>query len=362
MSLPLTGKWITSWACAHRRLGTPAESGKLFEFFVPNNLRGSYVRLRYCNFYGREEATVGYASVASTGNPVSKARGEDSSVPLNIPPGQEVYGAPIRLDATPGSVFSMRIAVSGPMGAESGNFLPGNGYISLVRGAEVLTDDEVKVLACFGDSITHHGHWSEPLRRSLYESYPGRIAVFETGISGNRLIAGDPGGTLERGHSGMIRIKNDVLTLNGLTHVIVALGSNDIGYPGNKEGVPDDEMPSLDDFSRALKKITEELRASGVFVIGAAIAPRIWRGGKEETRDKLRLAFNDWILHSGNFDAVLDFSSRIASKDGLRLMPQFDSGDGIHINAAGGALLAASVPHELFFPLICQRYGTTFRA
>jgi lysophospholipase L1-like esterase len=55
-------------------------------------------------------------------------------------------------------------------------------------------------------------------------------------------------------------------------------------------------------------------------------------------------ALNDWIRHSGEFDAVVDFDRVLADpKDPERISPQYDYGDHLHPNDAGYQLMADAI-------------------
>jgi lysophospholipase L1-like esterase len=216
----------------------------------------------------------------------------------------------------------------------------------ILQSVEVLTAEEANVLACFGDSITHGGFWTGPLIDSLYDAGSGRVAAFEMGVNGNRLLYDSQAQT--RGCAGTRRFRHDILSIEGLTHVIFALGTNDLGHPGVKEWAALDELPTVDGYAAAAEKIAGELRSLGVKIIGTTIAPRLWSAPLAEKREALRREINCWIMESGVFDGVLDYSSILIDGEAPRLRAEYDCGDGIHINAAGGLELASRIPLELF--------------
>ena len=64
----------------------------------------------------------------------------------------------------------------------------------------VLAADDVKLIALFGDSITHMSYFMDPFLEQLYARFPGQYAVMNAGIAGNRVqksfpkCEGFPGG------------------------------------------------------------------------------------------------------------------------------------------------------------------------
>ena len=59
---------------------------------------------------------------------------------------------------------------------------------------------------------------------------------------------------------------------------------------------------------------------------------------------------NYWILTSGAFDGVIDFSSAVASPyDPQAINPAYDSGDHLHPNDIGYQIMGNLVPLRLLF-------------
>ncbi|MEG1641117.1 MAG: GDSL-type esterase/lipase family protein, partial [Ruthenibacterium sp.] len=206
-----------------------------------------------------------------------------------------------------------------------------------------------RVLATFGDSIMQQGAWVTPFTKALYAKYKGEISVCNLGIGGNRLLHESP--PLNKGfygHAGMARYRYDLLPLNGLTHVILALGTNDIGLPG-KDAVPEDELITVQDYSTALTTLVEDLRRQDVQkIFGALLLPREINHVYTEEREQLRLAINEWIRTSKLFDAVLNLGAPIADTDGIGMKKEFSMPDGLHPNKAGGKAIADAIDLTLF--------------
>ena len=58
----------------------------------------------------------------------------------------------------------------------------------------------------------------------------------------------------------------------------------------------------------------------------------------------MREAVNHWIRTSGAFDGVIDFARATRARfDPRRLAPAYDSGDHLHLNAAGYHAMANAV-------------------
>ena len=60
--------------------------------------------------------------------------------------------------------------------------------------------------------------------------------------------------------------------------------------------------------------------------------------------EAIREAVNNWILRSGQYDAVADFAAAVADPaDPQQLNPSYDSGDHLHPNDAGYRAIAAAI-------------------
>lgn len=116
--------------------------------------------------------------------------------------------------------------------------------------------------------------------------------------------------------------------------MLYAMGSND--WAG---GVSLEELQT-----RITATVVEIRRRIGGTLYGTTITPR----ATPPANDGTRLALNEWMDTSGLFHGVLDFAGAVALPDGT-LDPAVDA-DGIHVNTAGHARLAATVPATIITP------------
>mgnify|MGYP002636161538 CR=1 FL=1 len=136
-----------------------------------------------------------------------------------------------------------------------------------------------------------------------------RLTLVNQGISGNQLISDGAG------VSALTRFDRDVLSTPGLTHVVVLEGINDIvigglAFPG-AAGPSAEKTPAQ--LIVAYRQLIARAHASGVKIIGATLTPFDDAGGGYFTpaKDEVRLAVNQWIRNSGEFDAVIDFEAAV---------------------------------------------------
>ncbi|MGK5025682.1 SGNH/GDSL hydrolase family protein [Janthinobacterium sp. RB2R34] len=216
----------------------------------------------------------------------------------------------------------------------------------LLSSIEVETTTAAQAVAVIGDSITDGAgaslgrdtRWPDALAERLA---PHGVAVINAGISGARLLADG------MGSNALARFERDVLGQPGVRTVIVALGINDISWPGTAFDAHG-QRPTLEELAAGYRQLTAQARSRGVRVIVATLTP--FEGALPGTpladyhdagKDDLRQRLNAWIRSSGSFDAVLDADAVLRDPaHPLRLLPAYDSGDHLHPGDAGNRALA----------------------
>jgi hypothetical protein len=97
------------------------------------------------------------------------------------------------------------------------------------------------------------------------------------------------------------------------------------------------------------RQIIARAHAHGLRVIGATIAPYEGAAYWSADGDKVRMAVNEWIRKSGEFDGVLDFDA--ALRDPARpsqIKDGWHAGDHLHGSDAGYRVAADSIDLRLF--------------
>ncbi|MCO1657220.1 GDSL-type esterase/lipase family protein [Pseudonocardia humida] len=364
--------WITGWQAAPQAAATEdGLAGTTLRMIVLPQVSGSQLRLRLSNAYGATPLEVGAVSVARAGEGAALAEGTQRTVTFTdeprvvIPAGEEVVSDPVPLHAESGialavSVFLVTVperitrhAValrtsfrSGPGDAtlsDASAFPDSVNSWSVLTGLDVFTARPVNALVAVGDSITDgvgsgvdvDERWTDALTRRLTDpaALPGaRMVVLNAGISRNRLLADDA----ERdGDSPLTRFERDVLDPSGATDVVLHIGTNDIAVGHNATEVVD-----------GLRQYVARTRAEGRRIYLTTITPST--AGAHGTRGAIgtRNAVNAWMRAQGPLmsDGVFDFAAAVADPaDRDRLAPAYDSGDGLHLSAAGYQALADAV-------------------
>jgi lysophospholipase L1-like esterase len=226
----------------------------------------------------------------------------------------------------------------------------------LLSRVDVVAPDAVGAIVAFGDSITDgarstadtNGRWPDHLARRLL-SQGTRMAVLNAGIGGNRVLneAAVPAGgdmrAVGAGLNALARFERHVLSLPGVTHVVVLEGINDIG------SVRDNPTPTAEDLIAAHKQLIEQAHARGLRIIGATLTPFWGASYYTAVGEAKRQALNEWIRTSNAYDGVIDFDKATRDpSDAKKFLEQFDSCDYLHPSDAGYKAMGDAIDLSLF--------------
>ncbi|MEO7383471.1 MAG: SGNH/GDSL hydrolase family protein, partial [Novosphingobium sp.] len=287
-----------------------------------------------------------------------------------IPPGTPMLSDPVSLPVKSGSELLVSVALAEPMvnerrGGAGFAQAAGNQAMQatfdrptsmkgrpLVTGVSILTETPPHVIVTLGDSITDgnrespgalHG-WPEVLARRLAMRNRGeRYTVVNAGIAGNRVLASGWGA------ASLGRLDRDVLRIEGISHLIVLQGINDINFSG-KSLFGDNPELSAQELVAGYRQIIARAHARSVKVYLGTLTPNpfdplVSTPEKAATRD----AVNAWIRTSGEPDAVIDFEEMV--RDPARptqFKADLDSGDHLHPNEKGHQTMGAGIKLSLF--------------
>ncbi|MWV26576.1 GDSL-type esterase/lipase family protein [Aurantiacibacter rhizosphaerae] len=388
--------WVASWtASPHAPLGGegPFAAAEYDDVTISQVLRlsegGDRLRVRLSNRYGEHPLHIGQArivlldadgvEVAGSSRPLTFG-GQAAAV---IPRGAPFASDTVALDTQDFDKVKVEfylpeatgpctchltgldtLAVSAQgnhVGEEWEPASTGNhrAFLSVV---EVYSDDALGTIVTYGDSITDgvgstpgkDRRWPDVLAERL-EAAGLEYAVANAGISGNRVLS--PG----LGESALARLDEDVLSLPNVTHMIVFVGVNDIGnrFGGafdNPDGGflgMDMDQPDIDadQMIAGFRQIIARAHAEGIKVIGSPIGP--YKGAMywTEEGEAARQAVNDWIVNSGEFDAVVRLDTAFADPDDpAQMRADYHMGDYLHGSDAGLRAVGESIDLSLFQP------------
>jgi lysophospholipase L1-like esterase len=390
----------------------PAAGAKdqTFRMIVRPDLWAPRIRLRFSNAFGTRPVTLdgifaglqhsSAAIVAGTNRPV-RFGGKPS---VTIAPGETLWSDAVPLPFVKSPVQAelagRKLAVSFHVAGESGPMTwhakaLTTSYLSppsagahgneegeasfpftttswyFVDAVDALAPAGARVIVALGDSITDgtastlngDDRWPDALARRLHAAYGNTVALVNAGIGGNRITgpviysAAQP---FAGGPSALDRLERDVLSLPGVSAVIWLEGINDFAAGVNA---------TVEAVEAGLKEGVGRMRKSvpGIRVIGATVVSALGAAGAHGSpeEDRKRQALNEFIRHSGLFDAVADFDAATIDPRTGGLRPEFvpdsttgGAGDKLHPNRAGYLAMAASVDLE---SLVSKRNGGTRR-
>jgi lysophospholipase L1-like esterase len=349
--------WTASWTAPLTPAGGEGMAARgvvdaTLRQVVHLSLGGSAVRLRLSHEYGDTPLTVGEARVGAGAESLLVDFGGVGGV--TIPAGGAVVSDPVPLAVANDSDLTVDLYLRGPTGVLSQHARGGEtGWIGAGRDPNgfrpygvsrlVLTGvdvaSEAAAIVLFGDSITD-GLGSTVGADRRYPDVVAdrlrldgrRVGVVNAGLSGNRLLAD----RVIAGESALARFERDVVRQPGARTVVVLEGINDIH---NRRGLLRPQS-----LIAAYERLVDRAHAAGIRVVGGTITPYQGWSTYNSAGEQVRRSVNAWIRSSGTFDAVVDFDAAV--RDPLRpsrLRPDFDSGDGLHLNDTGYAAMAAAL-------------------
>ena len=323
---------------------------------------GDRLRVRLTNRYGRTPLTIA-AATAATGHGQAAVT-FDGAERLTIPPGEEAAGDPVDLPVAPGADLLLSLYLPEETGLATYSHKPmetaqvvGGNHVTApalpeaeqvearfyVSGVDVLAPDDTAIAVAFGDSwfegvgsTTGANHRSvDVLNRRLERGW-----VVNQGIAGNRLLRD------EVGEHALARFDRDVLSVPGVTHVLVHFGMNDLGLPGMAGEPPATAGALIEGF----KALAHRAHQGGLKVLAATIGPfagAVYPGVSTPEGLAARREVNDWIRTTDRFDAVFDVARAVEDPEAPDYIePALDSGDGMHLNDKGAQAMADAVDLE----------------
>ncbi len=382
-----TTSWISTWTAspqAPRGVMPASFSNRTIRQIVHLSIGGNKVRVRLSNEFGTKPVLIGAASVAMAGG--SSDIVSASLRPLTfggaksviIQPGAPAVSDPVEFNVAPLSdvAVSLYLPAATELGtvhatglqtafvSTTGDFTASTEFPVVDRfvnrffltGVMVEPSSPVRAIVTFGDSITDgtastvngNARWPDVLARRLKEA-GAAVAVLNQGIAGNRVLSDGAG------ISALARFERDVLSQPGVSHVVMLVGINDIGWPGTAIE-PGGIVRTADEIIAGYKQLIERAHLRSIKVIGSPLTPfeNALSGGPNQgyftpEKEAKRLAVNNWIRTSGAFDGLIDFDRVVADPAHAgAIAAAYDSGDHLHPNDAGYKAMGEAVDLKLF--------------
>jgi len=392
-------RWIGTWGVASQPPppAAPTEyEDHTLRLIVHTSVGGTRVRVKFSNIYGDAPVTIGEAHIArrAAGSQIDATSDRQltfkGSVSGTIPARSRLVSDPINLDVAPLSDLAISLFFPDKTDTKTSHLLArqtsyvaalkGNwtqtgafptaetiGYWPILSGVDVIAKPQGTTVVAFGSSTTDgdgssqdaNRRWPDVLAERLQNGTPSQraLGVLNQGIIGNRLLNDSPADSplgKALGEAGVTRFKRDVLNQAGVKYVFVALGVNDIVFPGTF--TPAADMVTTQDIIVGYRQLIALAHQQGIRIIGTTIPP--FENAKfiqppldfyTPAKDNVRREVNEWILKSGEFDAAVDFDAAVRDPSHpARILPIYDSGDHLHTNDAGYVATGNAVPLSLF--------------
>jgi len=370
------GTWSSSPVSASNSNSHFSDDTTLREI-VHVSIGGSSVRIVLSNAFGATNLKIGGANVALAGSG-STLKGAAApalfhgQAAVEIPAGAEVVSDSIALDLPPLSDLAVTVFVPGQTVATitqhsfaddtnyslAGNQLTSSDFAGatilrswpFLKAVEVQAPADAAAIVAFGDSITDGAHstpdknmrWPDVLARRLQaDKKTAHLGVLNEGIGGNRLLHD------VTGPNALARFDRDVLDQSGVKYLIILEGINDIGHAYDPEKPYD--VITAEQLEMALSQMIDRAHAHGIKVFGATLTPYVGAKYASPEGEKVREAENDFILHSGKFDGVIDFAKASSdSTDATRFATSAGSADNLHPGDSGYQAMGDAIDLKLF--------------
>jgi len=385
--------WVGTWATAPVARPQDAQSppgggaavaplnfkDQTLRQIVHISVGGERVRVVFSNAFGTVPVVIGAAHISIRAKDAAIQPMSDrplafsDSATTTIPPGAVIFSDPVSLAVPALTDLAIDIYLPGDTAAPSPltthsrarqtNYVSQDGnhagetdlpvqttttsWFFLSR-VEVDADKKAGAFVMFGDSITDgynstpdaNGRWPDDFAKRLTDrSGKLDVGVLNLGIDGNRVL------TDGFGISALARFDRDVLAQTGVTHVVVLEGINDLG-------ITPPPRPSVADLIAGHLQLIQRAHARGLKILGSTLLPyegTIFPGYYSPEGDATRQKFNEWIRTSKAYDGFIDFDAVMRDPSHpARILPQYDSGDHLHPNDAGYAVMANSINLGLF--------------
>lgn len=394
--------WVAGWAGA---LAGPAASIQPMRdvtvpLRLPVSLGGSAIRLVLSNAYGRQPLKIGAASVtivAADGSegPVSRVRfaGEDA---ISIAEGAPALSDPVAVAVSANQTVLVKLYIPEEVLPETtvrqqspdmpathpfyrsqpdpplarsapGNQVDANGLSESGPGPaaflgriDVLARAPARTIAVVGTTFTDgFDVWPDMLAAVLAERGLTHLAIVNLSARAGNIARS----SIQGGQPALVALLDrDILTLPGLTHVVLADARHDLASAGapmiradgtTPTGAADADTRTTDAslLKSAYLQLAARLHAHGVKVIVATMPPfqGVDPNYYSPAKDDLREELNRWLVESPAFDGIIDIDGQIRDPDDVRrFRPEYESSNRWAPNLAGHRLIAETVDLALF--------------
>lgn len=342
------------------------------------SLGADQLRIQFGNLYGKAPLPLARvrAALSTGGGTVDKAtdvavtfQGADS---VSIPAGGEVWSDIVSLQVPDGGNVAVSVYVketadsttahrfanatqyvasgdltsASAMPSSPANQLAASYWMSAI---DVYRKSSARVVVAFGDSLTEgKGSTTDANQRypdllsSRLQKAGGSasVSVVNAGLGGNRWLHD------RLGLNGVERFRRDVLGVSGVTHAILQLGINDIGF--QLDWTPN-ERATAKELIASMSQAVAAAKSRGIHVFLATLTPFKGYVYFSDSGEQMRQEVNAWIRANTEASGVFDFDAAVRDPaDPSRIFAPYRDADHLHLNDLGYLRLAESVDLDKF--------------
>jgi len=376
-----TNKWVGTWSTAPQLVEkgnnppSPGLSSNTIRQVVHVSIGGDSLRIKFTNEFSKSPVVMNSVHIA-----ISKGNGTIDSTTdkviyfngapeITIGPDSAIMSDTFQFALPPLTDVAITIYfgntspdITGHPGSRTTSYILAGNNINtadfstavkadhwyIINTIEVLAPGSTNALAIIGNSITDgrgsgtnkQDRWPDELAIRLQaNNNTKQVAVLNEGIGGNCVLHAC------LGPSALNRFERDVLKQNGVKWIIIFEGINDIGGAFGPQG----SVKVAQDLIAAYGQLIDKAHAKNIRVYGATLLPFGSSFYDSPDHQKAWQTVNDWIRHSGRFDAVIDLDSAMHDPENVtKLLPAYDSGDHLHPSETGHRMIAEAVDLTLF--------------
>lgn len=383
--------WITTWAATP----APRWADELpAPFKVPETLDnqtirqvarvsvgGNQVRVVLSNEFGGKPLVIGAGSVAIAGKDgaidasAAKSLTWGGKTSVVIPAGAPMYSDPTdlpvkALDSVSVSIYLPKKTaitsvhwdgvqtgyISGPGDqTKAASFKPDSTTTSRLFLSGIMTNaaPAASAVAFLADSITDgfcstvdtNNRWPDHVAERLQAEGHPDVAVVNEAYSGNRVLRNG------MGTNALSRFDMSILNHPRVSTVVMMMGINDIGWPGEGSFTPTDREPTAQDLEEGYTQLIDRAHQHGLRFVAVTLTPFIdtFKGTPFSNyytpeKEKIRVEVNQWMRANTSADGLIDFDHVLDDPANPgHLQAAYDCGDHLHPNDAGYQAMAKAV-------------------
>lgn len=401
--------WIGTWAASPQDvLSTPPSTyrNQTLRLIVHVSAGGKKARIRLSNIFGSEAVVIASTHIARRTSAANIDSAFDRVVTfggnsrVTVAARGVVVSDPVELEVPPLSDLAISLFLPESTTVTTGHILAKQtSYVSretgdataaadfpvdktisswpFLTGVDVVASARGNAIVALGSSLTDgdgsskdaNRRWPDVLAERLQKEGAVPTGVLNEGIIGNRLLSDtesqrQTGGPLANtytqlgkhlGQAGVRRFDRDVFGQSGVRYVILALGVNDILFPGSF--IDASQAVTSQSIIAGNRDLIARAHKRGIRAIGTTIPPfehALFRNPSFDQfyspeKEKVRQEVNEWIRHGSAFDGIIDFDEAVRDpQHPAQILPAYDSGDHLHVNDAGNVAQGNAIPLSLF--------------